>query len=168
MILELARGKQSKYRRITVLCETKLCRNQHPLTRKPPIGELHTLQINAPFFSSLRIWKRLERPRTDQPDCVVQVVLNSVSSVENRRYRIWHLHISSLEFSRFLAFSRLSNVFFFLRIKGRAGALAEFLLKCMSCFLWCLEKFLAFVNRNAYIQCCKSAFCTITIFFPLS
>jgi len=29
---------------------------------------------------------------------------------------------------------------------------AKFLLKCLKCFFWCLEKFLKFLNKNAYIE----------------
>merc|ERR1712113_1354607 len=42
--------------------------------------------------------------------------------------------------------------------------LTKCLLKCCQCCLWCLEKFMRFINRNAYIMCavkstsfCKSA-----------
>jgi choline transporter-like protein 2/4/5 len=42
--------------------------------------------------------------------------------------------------------------------------LTKCLLKCCQCCLWCLEKFMRFLNRNAYIMCavkstnfCKSA-----------
>ena len=42
-----ARVKSSRYKNI--LWQPKHCRNQPPLTRKPPIGELHELQTNAPY-----------------------------------------------------------------------------------------------------------------------
>jgi len=32
------------------------------------------------------------------------------------------------------------------------GPVAKFLLKCLKCCFWCLEKFLKFLNKNAYIE----------------
>ncbi|XP_057289899.1 choline transporter-like protein 4 isoform X1 [Hydractinia symbiolongicarpus] len=32
------------------------------------------------------------------------------------------------------------------------GPVAKFILKCLKCFFWCLEKFLKFLNKNAYIE----------------
>lgn len=44
---------------------------------------------------------------------------------------------------------------FFLIIFGFTGAenkFAKFLLCCLKCCFWCLEKFIKFINRNAYIM----------------
>ncbi|CAH1787745.1 unnamed protein product [Owenia fusiformis] len=48
--------------------------------------------------------------------------------------------------------------------KPGVGAVAKFILKCLKCLLWCFEKFLKYLNRNAYIEIaiygysfCKSA-----------
>lgn len=41
---------------------------------------------------------------------------------------------------------------------GSQNVFAKFLLCCLKCCFWCLEKFLKFINRNAYIMVC--------IFFP--
>lgn len=38
------------------------------------------------------------------------------------------------------------------KLKGRAGPVVGFLLKCCGCCMWCLEKFLKFINKNAYIE----------------
>lgn len=38
------------------------------------------------------------------------------------------------------------------KTKGRLGAVAEIILKCCSVCLWCMEKCLKFLNRNAYIE----------------
>ena len=35
----------------------------------------------------------------------------------------------------------------------KGGLLADLILKCMFCCLWCLEKFIQFINKHAYIQC---------------
>lgn len=49
-------------------------------------------------------------------------------------------------------------------IKGKENPVARFILCCMKCCFWCLEKFMKFINRNAYIMIaihgknfCKSA-----------
>ncbi|XP_053099926.1 choline transporter-like protein 5 isoform X3 [Hemicordylus capensis] len=38
------------------------------------------------------------------------------------------------------------------KLKGSQNAFARFLLCCLKCCFWCLEKFLKFINRNAYIM----------------
>ncbi|KAJ6662636.1 hypothetical protein lerEdw1_011773 [Lerista edwardsae] len=38
------------------------------------------------------------------------------------------------------------------KLKGSQNAFAKFLLCCLKCCFWCLEKFLKFINRNAYIM----------------
>lgn len=43
------------------------------------------------------------------------------------------------------------DVNFYYRLKGREGSLAQFILRCLSCCLWCLEKILKFINAHAYI-----------------
>ncbi|XP_075245474.1 choline transporter-like protein 1 isoform X2 [Convolutriloba macropyga] len=37
------------------------------------------------------------------------------------------------------------------KLKGTENAVAKAILKCMQCCLWCLEKILKFLNKNAYI-----------------
>ena len=32
------------------------------------------------------------------------------------------------------------------------GPVVKFILKCMRCCFWCLEKFMKFLNKNAYIE----------------
>lgn len=51
------------------------------------------------------------------------------------------------------------------KLKGAQNLVAKFLIKCCICCLWCLEKFLKFLNKNAYIMIaihgknfCSSAF----------
>ncbi len=36
--------------------------------------------------------------------------------------------------------------------KYPGSSLAKFILCCIQCFLWCLEKIMRFLNKNAYIQ----------------
>ncbi|XP_071656835.1 choline transporter-like protein 2 isoform X1 [Patagioenas fasciata] len=38
------------------------------------------------------------------------------------------------------------------RLKAANNKLAKFLLSCLKCCFWCLEKFIKFLNRNAYIM----------------
>ncbi|XP_012269196.2 choline transporter-like 2 [Athalia rosae] len=39
------------------------------------------------------------------------------------------------------------------KLKSYDNELVTFLMKCMKCCFWALEKFLKFINRNAYIMC---------------
>uniref|UniRef100_UPI00398F33F2 choline transporter-like protein 2 isoform X2 n=1 Tax=Pristiophorus japonicus TaxID=55135 RepID=UPI00398F33F2 len=38
------------------------------------------------------------------------------------------------------------------KLKGAQNKIVKFLLACLKCCFWCLEKFLKFLNRNAYIM----------------
>nr|XP_002126506.1 choline transporter-like protein 5 [Ciona intestinalis]XP_018668803.1 choline transporter-like protein 5 [Ciona intestinalis] len=38
------------------------------------------------------------------------------------------------------------------KLKAAENKVAKFVLKCLKCCFWCLEKFLKFLNRNAYIM----------------
>uniref|UniRef100_A0A8C0Y358 Choline transporter-like protein n=1 Tax=Cyprinus carpio carpio TaxID=630221 RepID=A0A8C0Y358_CYPCA len=38
------------------------------------------------------------------------------------------------------------------KLKGAENKFAKFLLCCLKCCFWCLEKFIKFINRNAYIM----------------
>ncbi|XP_062843389.1 choline transporter-like protein 5-A isoform X2 [Trichomycterus rosablanca] len=48
------------------------------------------------------------------------------------------------------------------RLKGSHNVLARFLLCCLKCCFWCLERFIRFMNRNAYIMIAiyGKSFCT--------
>ncbi|RUS76954.1 hypothetical protein EGW08_015274 [Elysia chlorotica] len=37
------------------------------------------------------------------------------------------------------------------KLKGSENDVAKFIIKCLRCCFWCLEKFLRYINRNAYI-----------------
>ena len=39
------------------------------------------------------------------------------------------------------------------KLKNNENEVTKFIMKCLKCFFWCLEKFLKFINRNAYIMC---------------
>ncbi|TRY92366.1 hypothetical protein DNTS_014100 [Danionella cerebrum] len=48
------------------------------------------------------------------------------------------------------------------KLKGAQNRFAKFLLSCLKCCFWCLEKFIKFLNRNAYIMMAiyGKSFCT--------
>lgn len=48
--------------------------------------------------------------------------------------------------------SHVCGFFFFLHMAGAQNKFAKFLLSCLKCCFWCLEKFIKFLNRNAYIM----------------
>lgn len=39
------------------------------------------------------------------------------------------------------------------KLGEKDGIFSKFVLKCLFCCLWCLEKFIKFINKHAYIQC---------------
>ena len=47
---------------------------------------------------------------------------------------------------------RRNNGRFYCRLRGKAGPFVDFMLKCLQCALWCFEKFIKFINQNAYIM----------------
>jgi hypothetical protein len=48
-----------------------------------------------------------------------------------------------------------------MKSKGKMNKVKEFIIKCLKCCLKCLERFIKFLNKNAYIQCAiqSSNFC---------
>lgn len=70
--------------------------------------------------------------------------------------RAFRYHLGSLAFgSLIIAIVQLIRVFLeYLdhKLKGSENPVAKFFLKCLKCCFWCLEKFLRFLNRNAYIM----------------
>ena len=40
--------------------------------------------------------------------------------------------------------------------RGSQNEVVQYVLKCLSCCMWCLEKVLKFLTRNAYIMICES------------
>lgn len=65
-------------------------------------------------------------------------------------------HLGSLAFGAaiiaFVQLLRLILAYIQKKTKGRLGALADVVLRCCACCLWCMEKCLKFLNRNAYIE----------------
>ncbi|XP_071476563.1 choline transporter-like protein 1, partial [Diadema antillarum] len=70
--------------------------------------------------------------------------------------RIICYHLGSLAFGSLLIaivmFARLILGFIQSKLKGSQSTVAQFILKCLQCFLWLFEKVLRYLNRNAYIE----------------
>ncbi|CAD5113685.1 DgyrCDS2846 [Dimorphilus gyrociliatus] len=71
--------------------------------------------------------------------------------------RTLRYHVGTLAFgSLIIAIIQIIRVFLeYLdhKLKGKENAVAKFFLCCLKCFFWCLEKFMKFINKNAYILC---------------
>ncbi|XP_076837198.1 choline transporter-like protein 5-A isoform X2 [Brachyhypopomus gauderio] len=89
-------------------------------------------------------WAR--RKPADIPPCPV---LSSFA-------RALRFHTGSLAFgSLLLAFVQLVRIvleYLDHKLKGAHNVFARFLLCCLKCCFWCLERFIRFMNRNAYIM----------------
>ncbi|KAJ8934587.1 hypothetical protein NQ314_013263 [Rhamnusium bicolor] len=66
-------------------------------------------------------------------------------------------HLGTLAFgSLIIAICRMIRVFLeYLdqKLKQYDNELTRAIMCCLKCFFWCLEKFLKFINKNAYIMC---------------
>jgi len=47
------------------------------------------------------------------------------------------------------------------KLKGKENKVVKFIICCCKCCFWCLEKFMKFLNRNAYIMVRMSVFCFV-------
>uniref|UniRef100_A0A8C2GK18 Choline transporter-like protein n=1 Tax=Cyprinus carpio TaxID=7962 RepID=A0A8C2GK18_CYPCA len=76
--------------------------------------------------------------------------------VFNSLGRALRYHTGSLAFgSLILAIVQIIRVlleYLDQKLKGAQNKCAKFLLSCLKCCFWCLEKFIKFLNRNAYIM----------------
>ena len=39
-----------------------------------------------------------------------------------------------------------------MKLKGQTNKVVTYIIKCLQCCFWCLEKFMKFINKNAYIM----------------
>ncbi|XP_076436398.1 choline transporter-like protein 2 [Babylonia areolata] len=82
--------------------------------------------------------------------------------------RCFRYHLGSLAFgSLLIALVQLVRSFLeYLdrKLKSSENKVAKFILKCLKCCFWCLEKILKFINKNAYIMIAiyGRSFCTAT------
>ncbi|XP_014770495.1 choline transporter-like protein 2 isoform X2 [Octopus bimaculoides] len=71
-------------------------------------------------------------------------------------WRCFRYHFGSLAFGSLLIaivqMIRLLLEYLDHKLKDVENPVAKFILKCMRCCFWCLEKFLKFLNKNAYIM----------------
>eukprot|EP00058_Branchiostoma_floridae_P004452 XP_002589940.1 hypothetical protein BRAFLDRAFT_127837 [Branchiostoma floridae] len=90
------------------------------------------------------------------------------SPISKSMGRLIRYHLGSVAFGAMIIalvqLARIILAYIQNRLKGRAGEVADFCLRCLACCLWCFEKVLKFINRNAYIMIaiygynfCKSA-----------
>lgn len=81
-------------------------------------------------------------------------------------WRCFRYHLGSLAFgSLIIAIIQIIRVLLEYidgKLKGSENPVAKFFMKCMKCCFWCLEKFLRFLNKNAYIMIAAHGknFCT--------
>ncbi|XP_071948307.1 choline transporter-like protein 2 [Antedon mediterranea] len=70
-------------------------------------------------------------------------------------YRAIRYHLGSLAFGSFIIaviqMIRVVLEYIDHKLKGYENAFVKFLIKCLKCCFWCLEKFMRFLNKNAYI-----------------
>ncbi|XP_067661086.1 choline transporter-like protein 2 [Haliotis asinina] len=70
--------------------------------------------------------------------------------------RTLRYHIGSLAFGSLIIaiiqFIRIALEYLDSKLKGSENAVARFFLRCLKCCFWCLEKFMKFLNKNAYIM----------------
>ncbi|XP_046368396.2 choline transporter-like protein 2 [Haliotis rufescens] len=71
-------------------------------------------------------------------------------------YRAIRYHLGTLAFGSVLIaiVQLIRSVLEYLsrKLKGSENKVARFIVKCLSCCFWCLEKILKFINKNAYIM----------------
>jgi hypothetical protein len=73
---------------------------------------------------------------------------------------IWHLtryHVGTIAFGSLIIaivqYIRMILTYIDNKYKDKVGCMGRFIMKCCQCCLWCLEKVLKYVNKNAYIEC---------------
>ncbi|KAL1505597.1 hypothetical protein ABEB36_005126 [Hypothenemus hampei] len=78
-------------------------------------------------------------------------------AVTSAFYRTIRYHLGTLAFgSLIIAICRMIRVcleYIDHKLKKYDNELTKAILCCLKCFFWCLEKFLKFINKNAYIMC---------------
>lgn len=90
-----------------------------------------------------------------------------VKPVGKSIYRVFRYHPGTIAFGAFLlAVVKMLQIIMNyvekqMKSKGKMNKVKEFIIKCLKCCLKCLERFIKFLNKNAYIQCAiqSSNFC---------
>uniref|UniRef100_A0A673ME46 Choline transporter-like protein n=1 Tax=Sinocyclocheilus rhinocerous TaxID=307959 RepID=A0A673ME46_9TELE len=85
--------------------------------------------------------------------------------------RALRYHTGSLAFGALILsivqFIRIILEYLDHKLKGAHNAFTRFLLCCLKCCFWCLEHFIKFMNRNAYIMVSRSTFSRYRHFITL-
>ncbi|XP_014662558.1 PREDICTED: choline transporter-like protein 1 [Priapulus caudatus] len=70
--------------------------------------------------------------------------------------RLIRYHLGSVAFGSLIIalvqLCRLILLYIEKMLRYKKNKMVTYILKCLSCCLWCFEKFLKFLNRNAYIE----------------
>ena len=90
LILALVVVRSPTQRQITVCCKPKHHRNWLPLTRKPPIGESHTLQMHEPYW----FVPPINNPKSATGICYLHIYCNAHWT--NRSITVSNLKFGSL------------------------------------------------------------------------
>lgn len=76
--------------------------------------------------------------------------------VVNSFWRAIRYHLGSLAFGSLILaivqFIKAMLEYLDQKAKASQNIIAEFLVKCLKCCFWCLEQFIKFLNKNAYIM----------------
>lgn len=79
-----------------------------------------------------------------------------VPSVRTSVWNCFRFHAGSLAFGAFILaavqFIRYAAMYFEQQAKAQKNKVMVLVLKAVQCFLWCVEKCIKFLNKNAYIQ----------------
>ncbi|XP_071948312.1 choline transporter-like protein 2 [Antedon mediterranea] len=71
-------------------------------------------------------------------------------------WRAIRYHLGSIAFGSLIIaiikMIRVSLEYLERKLKGQQNDVVKYLLKCLKCCFWCLEKFMKFLNKNAYIM----------------
>eukprot|EP00052_Salpingoeca_macrocollata_P012396 m.96105 g.96105 ORF g.96105 m.96105 type:complete len:263 (+) comp18466_c0_seq5:307-1095(+) len=78
------------------------------------------------------------------------------SHVGQSIWRVMRYHVGSMAFGSLIVtlLKVIRGVISYIqrKLKSKRNSLVRFLLCCMSCCFWCLEKFMIFINKQAYVE----------------
>merc|ERR1712000_614137 len=78
------------------------------------------------------------------------------SPVRQSMWRVFRYHLGSAALGSLIIaiieLMRLVLEYIDRKTKGTQSKIAQFVIKCLRCCLWCLERFMKFINKNAYIE----------------
>lgn len=92
--------------------------------------------------------------------------LHCSEAVRKANWNVWRYHTGSLAFGSFIIalvqFIRYLMKYFEKQAMAQKNRLVAFILRIVQCIIYCFERFLKFLNKNAYIQVAirGTPFCT--------